>query len=522
LHFLGGLEDEGDIGMPAVAGHAANAVRVMSIHKSKGLEFPIVILPDLGKGFNLRDADTKLVVDDCVGIAARVVDLDKEVHYASIGAVLAQAEVRRKALAEELRVLYVAATRAKEHLILVGTARLGAIEAVDAEWSSHRGPIDAGDVLAAGCMLDWVLPASSVVEATAPGSFGRAEHAAADVEAWADALLVRRPPDGAAELIARLKPLLGPPVPDAAAQGAIDRLSFAYPFEKMTGEPAAASVTSLTKRGKTFVVGDPRGRQIEKALAPSLHLPRCVEQTGRRRPEDVGAATHALLQRLDFGRAGSIDDLKRQALRLVEKRFIRPDLVNAIDYEGVAWLLDTDLGRRLRTAKPGELMREVDVVYAAPRDDNAASDDPRGSRHGPRPARRDAHYTGRRPRHRLQDRPRLGRRGRRAHAGVRRPDCRVRRGGASRRQGAGRRGYAGLRNAAGASHDRYDPRGGRLNSPCRTPTDPLRPCRTSSNASAASAACSSNGPRIFLCRSCPLTSPPARASTSWPSCRRPA
>jgi ATP-dependent helicase/nuclease subunit A len=62
----------------------------------------------------------------------------------------------------------------------------------------------------------------------------------------------------------------------------------------------------------------------------------------------------------------------------VEKRFIRPDLLTAIDYEGIAWLLATDLGLRMRMAKPGEFVREVDVVYAAPRDDDdAASEDPR-------------------------------------------------------------------------------------------------------------------------------------------------
>ncbi|HEX8341896.1 MAG TPA: 3'-5' exonuclease, partial [Tepidisphaeraceae bacterium] len=377
LHFLGGIEDEGDIGMPAVAGTATNAVRIMSIHKSKGLEFPVVILPDLGKGFNLRDAETKLIVDDCVGIAARVVDADKEVHYASIGAVLAQAEVRRKALAEELRVLYVAATRAKECLILIGTGVAGSIDAADAEWSSHRGAIDAGDVLAGGCMLDWILPASSVVEATAPGSFDRHEHTAADVEAWADALLVRRAPDAAAGLIANLKPLLGPVRADAVAKGAIDRLSFAYPFDKMTGEPAAASVTNLTKRGKSFVVSDPGRRTAVKVAAGSLHLPRCVEQTGRTRPEDVGTATHALLQRLDFARAQTVEDLHKQAVELVAKRFIRKDLLRAIDYDGVAWLLGTELGRRMRDAAPGALVREVDVVYAAPREDDPTGGDPR-------------------------------------------------------------------------------------------------------------------------------------------------
>ncbi|HEY0009525.1 MAG TPA: UvrD-helicase domain-containing protein, partial [Tepidisphaeraceae bacterium] len=136
LHFLQNLEEQSDSGMPAVAGAMVNAVRIMSVHKSKGLEFPIVILPDLGKSHNLRDADTKLVLDDSVGLAARVVDADKEVHYPSLATVLANHHIRKKALAEELRVLYVAGTRAKEHLILIGTDAAGTAKQWDAAWSS--------------------------------------------------------------------------------------------------------------------------------------------------------------------------------------------------------------------------------------------------------------------------------------------------------------------------------------------------------------------------------------------------
>jgi ATP-dependent helicase/nuclease subunit A len=365
LHFLTGLEDESDIGMPAVAGAAANAVRIMSIHKSKGLEFPIVILPDLGKGHNLRDAETKLLVDDNVGIAARVVDPDKEVHYASLGAVLAQEQVRRKSLAEELRVLYVAATRAKEHLILIGTAAAGSIEQWDAEWSSHRGAIDAGDVLGGGCMLDWIGPASAIVEASAPGSFDRREYTAADIEAAAEKLLGARARSAAAGAVAQLRPLSSPPPADEDVAAAIERVEFVYPFAAMAAVPAVASVTSQSKRGKTVVVSDPGTRAIERRFDNVLHLPRCLGDSSQARVEDVGSATHALLQRLDFTRCDSIADLRRQVQSLTERRFLRPQMVEAIDYAAITWLLETELGQKLRTAKASDLMREVDVVYAA-------------------------------------------------------------------------------------------------------------------------------------------------------------
>ena len=142
------LRAESDLGQPSVATEAEDVVRVMSIHRSKGLEFPVVVLPDLGKLINLQDCQGS----DPAGPRGRAGHgrggrAKKRIRYPSLASTLVQERLRRQAMAEELRVLYVAMTRAKEHLILVGTCGEEADEKWRGRWSDHRGSLPADAVL---------------------------------------------------------------------------------------------------------------------------------------------------------------------------------------------------------------------------------------------------------------------------------------------------------------------------------------------------------------------------------------
>ncbi len=148
----------------ASAGQYENMVRVMSIHKSKGLEFPIVFLAGTGKTFNRQDVRGKLIIDSDLGIATDYLDLELRVK----GPTLKKNVLKRKTdldnLGEELRVLYVAMTRAKEKLILTGADRSLAKKLEkweNMEWGQEgRRPVPAIPftvLSAAGCYLDWIL-----------------------------------------------------------------------------------------------------------------------------------------------------------------------------------------------------------------------------------------------------------------------------------------------------------------------------------------------------------------------------
>ena len=104
-----------------------DAVRLMSIHQSKGLEFPIVVLADLGNRFNLEDTRGRVILDEELGLCPQVKPPGRSQFYPSLPHWLAQRRQKRETCGEELRLLYVALTRAADRLILCGSARRNAI-----------------------------------------------------------------------------------------------------------------------------------------------------------------------------------------------------------------------------------------------------------------------------------------------------------------------------------------------------------------------------------------------------------
>ena len=122
MRFLEQLQEESDLGQPSTASEAEDVVRIMSVHAAKGLEFSIVFVPDLGKRINLQSCQGPILADRAAGLGMVVVDEEKRCRYPSLALTLVQNRLRQQSLAEELRVLYVAMTRAKEHLVLIGTA----------------------------------------------------------------------------------------------------------------------------------------------------------------------------------------------------------------------------------------------------------------------------------------------------------------------------------------------------------------------------------------------------------------
>ena len=126
---------------PRPSGQTNKAVRIMSIHRSKGLEFPVVFLPDLGKEINLSDAHGAILVDRQMGLGMDVVEPDRLIRYPSLASVLVSQNLHRQTIAEELRLLYVAMTRAKEHVILVATCAESDRDKWKTQWENRAGPL---------------------------------------------------------------------------------------------------------------------------------------------------------------------------------------------------------------------------------------------------------------------------------------------------------------------------------------------------------------------------------------------
>ncbi|WP_258171183.1 UvrD-helicase domain-containing protein [Paenibacillus sp. R14(2021)] len=160
LRFIDRMrESGGDLGTARALGEQEDVVRIMSIHKSKGLEFPVVFAAGLGKSFNRRDLSSPFLMHKQLGFGPRYVDTELRVSYPTLPYLAIQHRLGMESLAEEMRILYVALTRPKEKMFLVGTVRDAAKQvklwqsALDAE-----GQLPDFRIAGAARFLDWLGP----------------------------------------------------------------------------------------------------------------------------------------------------------------------------------------------------------------------------------------------------------------------------------------------------------------------------------------------------------------------------
>ncbi|MFG6394112.1 MAG: helicase-exonuclease AddAB subunit AddA [Lachnospiraceae bacterium] len=145
-----------DFGEAPVNGENTNAVRIMSIHKSKGLQFPVVFVAGMGKHFNLQDARKATIIDADYGIGADYIDLGLRVKQPVLMKKFMANQIKKNTLSEEIRILYVALTRAEEKLILTGTVA-GAEKKMD-RWKNKGGNHNMTFLMGAQTYFDWIMP----------------------------------------------------------------------------------------------------------------------------------------------------------------------------------------------------------------------------------------------------------------------------------------------------------------------------------------------------------------------------
>ena len=365
LRLLHSLSEEEDIGQPSTATEADNVVRVLSIHRSKGLEFPVVIIPDLGKRMNLRDSAGSIVFDRQAGLGMEVVDSEKMIRYPSLASSLVKQRLQQQAKAEELRVLYVALTRAREHLILIGTAPEKNPDTWRRNWTNFSDQFPADMVLHAQTSLDWIGPAAV---ALGEGVISTTVHLVEEVREWQMAHAQRSELTEVQQRLARLEPLSEAPARSESAERIIQRLKSPYAFAALTKAPAAEAVTRLAHAAKP-------GRSSAKSDAlstGSLSMPRFMgEQTAS--AADIGEATHRVLLHLNFSARCDRASIEQQIQQMVDRRLITPAQAAMVERSWIEWFVQTDLGGTLRK-RASALRREMPIYFASPIPETKSTD----------------------------------------------------------------------------------------------------------------------------------------------------
>lgn len=163
LRFLEKFQGQGkDLGNARALGEKENVVRLITVHSSKGLEFPVVFMVGLGTKFNTRSLTGRLLLHSELGAGVPLMDIENQVRYPSFIQYAVKERLWQESLAEELRILYVALTRAKERLLLYGS--VGKLDETLNKWhslasSSFAEAFPDGQLRGAKNFLDWIVPA---------------------------------------------------------------------------------------------------------------------------------------------------------------------------------------------------------------------------------------------------------------------------------------------------------------------------------------------------------------------------
>jgi ATP-dependent helicase/nuclease subunit A len=339
----------------AVSGE--NSVFLMSIHQSKGLEFPVVAVVDLGKPFNLSDLRAEIILDEEYGLCPQIKPPHSGQRYPSLPWWLARRRQKRKSLGEELRLLYVAMTRARDTLILSGTA---SAKKFAGAWQ-EGAELDVAKLLAAGSYLDWIAG-----WAAAAGVYPNPPAGESALWRWTiydD--LDERLADAAAQAStgARTDALIADP-DDAAWRKLRQRLAWQYPHAAATRLPAKTTVTALRRQFADEIDAQQLFGSEVQSPKPKVRGRSGGKPAGLTAAE-IGTAHHAFLQLVALERAGRAEDLRQEAQRLQATGALSADEIACLDFDALGAFWESDLGRRIR-AQAENVRRELEFTTRFP------------------------------------------------------------------------------------------------------------------------------------------------------------
>lgn len=371
-----------DYGEADTAGENDDVVRIMTIHKSKGLEFPVVFVSGLGKGFNTQDTKSDLVIHEKLGLGLVEKTKSPRTKRPSLIRNEIESRIKRENLGEELRVLYVALTRAKEKIILTG-----GLSNAQKSFEKYRGnvnanqPISFGQREGAGCYLDWVIPAMlsypdkytvSTVDATEFAARTAMDMAANDISK--------------AQLIGHISA-----ADETKAKELAEEFDFEYAYASDITKKSKYSVSEL-KHDSMVEKYDSTEREAERPKflleEKETYVPdfaRDDEAGGAsnesKEPKNAagvnqgalrGTAVHRVMECLDFKSLCDIDTkdhvavsafVKKSMDEMLKKRLITDDMYRLTRPKLIEQFISSDVAARMAQAdKRGDLYKEKPFV----------------------------------------------------------------------------------------------------------------------------------------------------------------
>lgn len=398
FHFIRYIEKiqkyDVEFGEAGTQDEAADVVRIMTIHKSKGLEFPVCFVSGCAGQFNMRDTESALVCDFDYGVGLDYVDLEKRVKYKDVRKRFLAKYMQEESLGEELRVLYVALTRAKEKLILTGFCKDFEKQGFDQEelesgnhtpnpvaqkeGSSEALPLQKR--ISAKCYLDWILAADSplmnvklyttqmlqeeAVEASIKEKWEK-ESLLAMVEERTGGVCEKKNGDSTCFEKG-----------SSTCKDLEEQLSFVYPHENLRELYTKTSVSELKMAAMHKAY---EKESLEEAAVPLFpteeitpYIPNFAKESREVSGSDRGSAYHRLLELLDYPevikqRSISVQNgssyMKNNVEQFIDSGRMTREEIDMINFSKIEKFLDSDVALRMAAAaERGDLYKEQPFV----------------------------------------------------------------------------------------------------------------------------------------------------------------
>ena len=365
INFINKLrKSSGDMGSAKILGENEDVVRIMSIHKSKGLEFPVVFTCGTGKQFNLMDLSNPILFHEELGLGPDYVNLQTRNSYTTLAKEAIKKRIRMETLSEEMRILYVAFTRAKEKLIITGATR--DLEKSIKNWLSaaslDENVVLPSEVLKGKSYLDWIAMAICKHRNGEPlreyvGGFNDPivnDFSTWKVQLWSKNDLIGdknlQPVDESSE-----KDLCITSKNTLVDKEISRRLGFVYKFAEGTLLPSNVSVSDLKKKDFEY---DDEAETLNMYKEEDVIKPKFLQEEKGFSPAERGTIVHYVMQKLDLDKVNSKEEVRAQINEMVLQKSLTKEEAAIVREDKIYRFYKSDLGQRLLAAyKKDEIVR---------------------------------------------------------------------------------------------------------------------------------------------------------------------
>ncbi|MGM9614211.1 MAG: UvrD-helicase domain-containing protein [Oscillospiraceae bacterium] len=313
-------------GMEPPAAVVRNSVQILSIHKSKGLEFPVVFLADNGHRWKQSGSDPVLCHNG-LGLGMRITDAGRGIDFPTLPWLAIRRKAEAEELSEQVRVLYVAMTRARDRLIMTCVQRK-AEETLAALDGRSDGPFDPRLLTGASSAAPWLIRAASADDGRTMTLRVVAPEAVIEAAAPPEETAI---PEASEESVAALT----------------ERLRWVYPHAEAVNLLSKLTATGVTRLGET---ADPEAASLEPASVRRFRVPEPGRQDAPLTGAERGVAAHLVMQYIDFDKTSGLEEIASEIERLRRDGFLDDRQAEAVPPEDILAFFRSEIGQRVLRA----------------------------------------------------------------------------------------------------------------------------------------------------------------------------